>query len=68
MIPNKRCVLARILKEKGWTQERLAQETGVAQSIISRYCKATTNYNVNYLYAFVKALGLSSIDDLFEDE
>ncbi|MFC7443500.1 helix-turn-helix transcriptional regulator [Laceyella putida] len=68
MIPNKKCILSQRLKEREWTQSKLSQETGIPQSIISRYCTSTTNFNINYLFAIVEVLGLEKIDDLFEDQ
>ncbi|MBA4603282.1 helix-turn-helix domain-containing protein [Thermoactinomyces mirandus] len=64
--PNMKCILNDLLKEKGWTQKKLSVETGIPQSILSVYGKSgVTNYNINYLFAIKRMLGLNNIDELF---
>lgn len=64
-----KCILNEILKEKGYTQKRLSDETGIPQSILSVYGKSgVTNYNINYLFVIKRALGLNSIDELFTEK
>lgn len=66
---NIRCTLSEKLKEKGYTQKKLSDETGVPQSILSVYGKSgVTNYNINYLFAIKRALELESIDELFIED
>lgn len=67
--PNMKCILKDLLKEMDWTQTKLSTESKVPQSILSVYCKSSvTNYNINYLFAIKRALGLNSIDQLFKEE
>jgi transcriptional regulator with XRE-family HTH domain len=67
MIKKKKCILAKILKQKNWSQMKLSQETGISQSVISRYCRDANSYKIDYLFAIKEALGLSSIEELFDD-
>lgn len=73
MVRAKRCIIAEIIKELELTQTQIAQETGVKQSAISRYCKgASENYNISYLFALAEYFGskmdrINTIEDLFED-
>jgi predicted transcriptional regulator len=67
--PNIKCVLNKLLKEMGWTQTKLSSETNIPQSILSVYGKSgVTNYNISYLFAIKRTLGLNSIDELFKEE
>lgn len=64
-----KCILGQILKEKGWTQTKLAEVSKVPQGTISIYSRSKVdNYNISYLFAIKKALNLNSIDELFEEE
>lgn len=68
MIPTKKCILDRILKERNWTQQKLVEATKIPGSILSAYRRnPMTNYNINYLFAIKNALELTCIDDLFEE-
>lgn len=58
-------ILARLLKERGWTQERLEAESGVLQATISAFDKRRQHKDAN-LFAIRDALGLRSVDELFE--
>jgi transcriptional regulator with XRE-family HTH domain len=68
VVKKKKCILARILKERNWSQMKLAEESGVSQSVISRYCRDASTYSVDYLFAIKEALELPSIESLFEDK
>jgi putative transcriptional regulator len=58
--------LAKLLKEKGWTQRQLAKHTGVNQSSISRF-DLQTRHDDRHLFLISHALGCR-IEDLFEVE
>lgn len=50
-----------VLAEKGWTQRRLAKETGIDKSEISRYCKGATRPKLENLRKLADALGLAVV-------
>jgi hypothetical protein len=60
-----RARLGEILKERGWTQTYLSQLSGVPQGAISRFDKISQRKD-EHLFAIKHALGLSSVEELFE--
>lgn len=58
--------LNKILKEKGWTQTKLAQVTGIPQGTISRFDR-TGLKNEQTLFTIAYALGVK-VEDLYEIE
>lgn len=68
MESRKKCILGGILNERKLSQVKAAEMTGVPQTVISRYIRGSTSYNIDYLYALKKGLNLNSIEDLFTDE
>lgn len=50
-----------ILAERGWTQRRLAKETGIDKSEISRYCKGLTHPKLENLRKLADAFGLAVV-------
>jgi transcriptional regulator with XRE-family HTH domain len=57
--------LKEILDQKGWTQEYLSQQSGVPQSAISRFDRSTQRKD-QHLFQLRIALGLKTVDELFE--
>ena len=53
-------------KEHGWSQERLAQEAGLAYVQISRIERGRREIRLGTLVKLVRALGVSA-DDLLRD-
>lgn len=58
--------LNELLKQRGWTQMKLSEESGVPQGAISRFDK-TTQGKYSHLFSLARALGVS-VEDLFEIE
>lgn len=58
--------LIAVMKEKGWTQARLAEASGVTQGSISRFDK-NTRHEDWHVFSIAKALGVE-VDELFEIE
>lgn len=56
--------LNKLLKEKGWTQMKLSEKSGVPQGSISRFDK-NTRHESSHLFSISRALGVS-VEDLFE--
>ncbi|WP_256761433.1 helix-turn-helix domain-containing protein [Cohnella sp. WQ 127256] len=56
--------LTLILKERGITQAKLSELSGIPQSAISRFDR-NTQHSDTHLFAIAKALGLN-VEDLFE--
>lgn len=56
------CNAARIRKEKGMTQERLAELSGLSQQYISGLESGRRNPTVVTLYELATALGVSHVD------
>jgi transcriptional regulator with XRE-family HTH domain len=51
-----------IRKMRGWTQETLAQESGLSVSIISAYERGTREYTLKTLAPLARALGVTAAD------
>lgn len=51
-----------IRKLRGWTQERLAEESGQSVSIISAYERGTREYAFKTLRPIAEALGVTTAD------
>lgn len=58
--------LSEILKERAWTQTKLADLAGIPQAAISRFDK-NNSHSDTHLVAISRALEIS-IDDLFKVE
>ncbi|WP_168748415.1 helix-turn-helix domain-containing protein [Bacillus mojavensis] len=58
--------LIAVMKEKGWTQARLAEASGVTQGSISRFDK-NGRHEDWHVFSIAKALGVE-VDELFEIE
>ncbi|MGG6309823.1 helix-turn-helix domain-containing protein [Paenibacillus macerans] len=58
--------LLAILKERGLTQNDLANAAGIPQAAVSRFDK-NVQFRIEHLFRISKALGIS-IEDLFEVE
>ncbi|MCU6709426.1 helix-turn-helix domain-containing protein [Paenibacillus sp. J5C_2022] len=56
--------LTEILKQRGITQSKLSEMTGVPQSAISRFDRNTQHSDV-HVFAIAKALGVN-VEELFE--
>ncbi|WP_211147017.1 helix-turn-helix domain-containing protein [Paenibacillus dokdonensis] len=56
--------LTELLKQKGWTQMKLSEVTGIPQGSISRF-DTNKRHDDYHLFAISKALGLT-IEELFE--
>lgn len=56
--------LMELLKQKGWTQLKLSEETGIPQGSISRF-DTNKRHDDYHLFAISKALGVT-IEELFE--
>jgi transcriptional regulator with XRE-family HTH domain len=54
--------VARIRREKGLTQEQLAERSGFSQQYISDLERGRRNPTIVSLYEFAQALGVSHID------
>jgi putative transcriptional regulator len=57
--------LLEILASRGLTQKKVAEAAGIPQAAISRFDKQQ-NHADAHLFALKAALGLSSVDELFE--
>lgn len=57
--------LGKILKERGMTQKELEALSGIPQVTISAFDKRKQHSDAN-LFALKAALGLASVDELFE--
>ncbi|MBK4202683.1 XRE family transcriptional regulator [Bacillus subtilis] len=55
-----------VMKDKGWTQVRLAEASGVPQGSISRFDK-NTRHEDWHVFSIAKALDVE-VDELFEIE
>jgi transcriptional regulator with XRE-family HTH domain len=64
MIVNVRPRLSELMKEKGWTQTKLAEASGVPQGSISRFDKNERHVD-SHVFSIARALGVS-VEDLFE--
>jgi transcriptional regulator with XRE-family HTH domain len=53
-------------KRKGWSQERLAEETGLHRTYVSGVERATRNPTVEIVGKLAKALGIKASDLLRE--
>lgn len=60
-------VLARILKERKWSQRRLSKESGVSLSSINGMMTGKESYSVVNLVAVSQTLGIS-LDRLLTDQ
>lgn len=60
-----RPILNEILKERGWTQKKLVEMTGINQATISRF-DSQSRFDANHLFTIAKVLELQ-IEDLFEE-
>lgn len=56
--------IAKLRKAKGWTQETLADESGVHRVLIARYEKTGMNMTIKTAEKLATALGCT-IDELF---
>lgn len=52
---------------KGWTQTKLAKETGLSQSFISRLCRDQENPSVKTIKLIAYALGIEP-EELTDEE
>lgn len=59
-------IIRQKLKEKDMTQRELAEETGLTESIISRYCHGTRNPRLYNVLKIAEVLDLT-LDDLREN-
>lgn len=59
--------LTKVLKSKKLVQRDLEAKSGVTQASISRFDKSN-RFEIGHLFAIKEALGLKSIDELFEVE
>lgn len=64
MLTVKPCLM-KLLKERGITQLKLSELSGVPQGTISRFDK-NERHNANHLFAIARALDVR-IEDLFEE-
>lgn len=55
--------LKELLKEKGITQDKLAQELGVHQTLISQWCHGKCKPNIYQATAMAQVLGVG-VDDI----
>jgi len=53
---------ARIRKEKGWTQELLAERSGLSQQYISGLENSLRNPTIVTIYEIATALGVSHVE------
>ena len=58
--------LNKLLKEKGWTQMKLSEESGVPQGSISRFDK-NNRHDDSIVFSIARALDVS-VEDLFEED
>ena len=56
-------ILHEWLHDRGWTQQKLADETGIPQGTISKFAK-NERFSIKHLFAISRALNVS-IEDLF---
>lgn len=56
--------LMKILKERGLTQDKLSEQSGVPQSAISRFDRSTQHTD-KHLFAIARALNIN-VEELFE--
>lgn len=59
--------IANLRKAKGWTQETLADASGVNRIMIARFETTSTNMTIETAKKLADALGCT-IDELFETE
>jgi transcriptional regulator with XRE-family HTH domain len=57
--------LARLRKERGWTQVELAERTGIVQTVLSDYERGKLRLNANMVVRFAQALDVTT-DDLLQ--
>jgi putative transcriptional regulator len=61
------CRLAAIMRDRGMTAKQLSRMTGVSRETIARLCNNTfTRVRVDVLSRICAALGITSLDELFE--
>lgn len=53
---------ARIRKEKGWTQEQLAERSGFSQQYLSDLERGERNPTIVTIFEIAQALGVSHVD------
>lgn len=53
---------ARIRKERGWTQEELAERSGLSQQYISDLERGKRNPTIVTIYELAQALGVSHME------
>jgi transcriptional regulator with XRE-family HTH domain len=63
-----RCLIPRLLQQRGWTQQDLADRTGVDKRTISYYCTNTRKKMPLYLAVTLADVLEVSPRDLFEWE
>ena len=56
--------LKELIKEKGYTQERLAEEIGCTQSAIANWCNGFCGMKLTNLWKIAEALGVT-MDDIY---
>jgi transcriptional regulator with XRE-family HTH domain len=60
--------LARLRREKGFTQERFAEVTGVTQQYVSDIERGLRNPTIVSIYNLATALGVSHVDLVMPDD
>ena len=60
--------LARLRREKGFTQERFAEVTGVTQQYVSDIERGLRNPTIVSIYNIATALGVSHVDLVMPDD
>jgi transcriptional regulator with XRE-family HTH domain len=57
--------LARLRKERGWTQVELAERTGIVQTVLSDYERGKLRLNADMIVRFASALDITT-DELLQ--
>lgn len=59
--------LARLRRERGWTQVELAERTGIVQTVLSDYERGKLRLNADMIVRFAQALEVTT-DELLQPE